>query len=279
MVLSLTPAVCSELELAEGLAVLQPHSPCPVCPWHLSWAWPAPGTRSISLEGHISPGHIDCFHFFPQTAESCPCRNLSSAQMLGHRPVWKGTEAASRSWQQRAENGSLRGLGTGLAGTGPEAALEPSRGVCWARGSLQGDDPVSLQGEILDTTVLLRTCVQSAVGMLRDQKQELSRSRRRIEILLGLFSQEDELKGVCCTESLCIWGPPEQLTGGAGVLAVSRQGGSPSNVCLLHWVGCRAFLLFSGGSFSGCAGWFFPCLANYWNSCQMLCLVGYLGPS
>ncbi|XP_058708338.1 E3 ubiquitin-protein ligase RNF213 isoform X2 [Poecile atricapillus] len=50
------------------------------------------------------------------------------------------------------------------------------------------------QGEILDTTVLLRTCVQSAVGMLRDQNEDLSRSRRRIEILLGLFSKEDELK-------------------------------------------------------------------------------------
>uniref|UniRef100_A0A8C3MIP0 RING-type E3 ubiquitin transferase n=1 Tax=Geospiza parvula TaxID=87175 RepID=A0A8C3MIP0_GEOPR len=47
---------------------------------------------------------------------------------------------------------------------------------------------------ILDTTVLLRTCVQSAVGMLRDQNEDLSRSRRRIEILLGLFSKEDELK-------------------------------------------------------------------------------------
>ncbi|XP_059700093.1 E3 ubiquitin-protein ligase RNF213-like isoform X2 [Haemorhous mexicanus] len=50
------------------------------------------------------------------------------------------------------------------------------------------------EGEILDTTVLLRTCVQSAVGMLRDQNEDLSRSRRRIEILLGLFSKEDELK-------------------------------------------------------------------------------------
>ncbi|KAF4797459.1 E3 ubiquitin-protein ligase RNF213 [Turdus rufiventris] len=50
------------------------------------------------------------------------------------------------------------------------------------------------ESEILDTTVLLRTCVQSAVGMLRDQNEDLSRSRRRIEILLGFFSKEDELK-------------------------------------------------------------------------------------
>uniref|UniRef100_A0A8C0FUW2 RING-type E3 ubiquitin transferase n=1 Tax=Bubo bubo TaxID=30461 RepID=A0A8C0FUW2_BUBBB len=48
--------------------------------------------------------------------------------------------------------------------------------------------------EILDTTVLLRTCVQSAVGMLRDQNEDLSRSRKRIKILLGLLSKEDDLK-------------------------------------------------------------------------------------
>ncbi|XP_061866845.1 E3 ubiquitin-protein ligase RNF213 isoform X2 [Colius striatus] len=54
--------------------------------------------------------------------------------------------------------------------------------------------PVHREGEILNTTVLLRTCVQSAVGMLWDQNQDLSRSRKRIEILLGLLSREDGLK-------------------------------------------------------------------------------------
>uniref|UniRef100_A0A8B9ZNF4 RING-type E3 ubiquitin transferase n=1 Tax=Anas zonorhyncha TaxID=75864 RepID=A0A8B9ZNF4_9AVES len=47
---------------------------------------------------------------------------------------------------------------------------------------------------ILDTTVLLRSCVQSAVGMLRDQNEDLSRSRKRIEILLSFLSKEDVLK-------------------------------------------------------------------------------------
>uniref|UniRef100_A0A8C5J7S2 RN213 ligase n=1 Tax=Junco hyemalis TaxID=40217 RepID=A0A8C5J7S2_JUNHY len=61
--------------------------------------------------------------------------------------------------------------------------------------NVSDDFPCSApDGEILDTTVLLRTCVQSAVRMLRDQNEDLSRSRRRIEILLGLFSKEDELK-------------------------------------------------------------------------------------
>ncbi|XP_025026630.1 E3 ubiquitin-protein ligase RNF213, partial [Python bivittatus] len=48
--------------------------------------------------------------------------------------------------------------------------------------------------KILDTTVLLRSCVQSAVGMLRDQNEDAGRSTKRIEILLSLLSEEDDLK-------------------------------------------------------------------------------------
>ncbi|XP_068007364.1 E3 ubiquitin-protein ligase RNF213 isoform X3 [Melanerpes formicivorus] len=59
-----------------------------------------------------------------------------------------------------------------------------------------GEDQEHCKGEILDTTVLLRTCVQSAVGMLRDQKEDHSRSRRRIKILLGLLSKEDDFKAL-----------------------------------------------------------------------------------
>ncbi|XP_042303497.1 LOW QUALITY PROTEIN: E3 ubiquitin-protein ligase RNF213, partial [Sceloporus undulatus] len=52
----------------------------------------------------------------------------------------------------------------------------------------------TLTTETLDTTVLLRSCVQSAVGMLRDQNESVSRSTKRIEILLSLLSEEDALK-------------------------------------------------------------------------------------
>ncbi|XP_069511290.1 E3 ubiquitin-protein ligase RNF213 isoform X2 [Ambystoma mexicanum] len=48
--------------------------------------------------------------------------------------------------------------------------------------------------DILDTTTLIRSCVQSAVGMLRDENELSARSTRRIEILLSLLSQEDELR-------------------------------------------------------------------------------------
>uniref|UniRef100_A0A803XU37 RING-type E3 ubiquitin transferase n=1 Tax=Meleagris gallopavo TaxID=9103 RepID=A0A803XU37_MELGA len=64
----------------------------------------------------------------------------------------------------------------------------------------EGEDEASVpaaehcEGEVLDIVVLLRSCVQSAVGMLRDQNENLSRSRKRIEILLSLLSKENGLK-------------------------------------------------------------------------------------
>lgn len=48
---------------------------------------------------------------------------------------------------------------------------------------------------VVDTTALLRSCVQSAVGMLRDQVQSGFRSTRRVEILLTLLSDHDNIKG------------------------------------------------------------------------------------
>lgn len=135
------------------------------------------------------------------------------------------------------------------------------------------------KGEILDTTVLLRTCVQSAVGMLRDQNEDLSRSTRRIKILLGLLSKENDLKGMC---SLAAAGTvpghpgdqknmdlnsvaPQSSADLAVVLTrCVSQAVSPERVCLcpslsLFWLqglswgsGCG---LCSGCSSSG--GWFF----------------------
>ncbi|KAM9843458.1 E3 ubiquitin-protein ligase rnf213-alpha-like [Aulostomus maculatus] len=46
---------------------------------------------------------------------------------------------------------------------------------------------------ILDTTALLRSCVQSAVGMLRDEVESGLHSTRRVESLLTLFSQDDTI--------------------------------------------------------------------------------------
>ncbi|KAM7386926.1 hypothetical protein PAMA_009514 [Pampus argenteus] len=48
---------------------------------------------------------------------------------------------------------------------------------------------------VLDTTALVRSCVQNAVGMLRDQVESGFRSTQRVEILLTLLSDNDEIKG------------------------------------------------------------------------------------
>ncbi|XP_075418440.1 E3 ubiquitin-protein ligase RNF213-like [Tenrec ecaudatus] len=48
--------------------------------------------------------------------------------------------------------------------------------------------------EVLDTSRLLSSCVQSAVGMLRDQDEHFPRNTRRVEILLSLLNKEDEFR-------------------------------------------------------------------------------------
>ena len=49
--------------------------------------------------------------------------------------------------------------------------------------------------QVLDTTRLLRSCVQSAVGMLRDQNESCARSTRRVTILLGLLNEDNARSG------------------------------------------------------------------------------------
>ncbi|KAL1265130.1 hypothetical protein QQF64_003157, partial [Cirrhinus molitorella] len=46
---------------------------------------------------------------------------------------------------------------------------------------------------VLDTTALVRSCVQSAVGMLRDQTEASTRSTKRVEILLMLLADNQTL--------------------------------------------------------------------------------------
>ncbi|XP_051570261.1 E3 ubiquitin-protein ligase rnf213-alpha isoform X1 [Myxocyprinus asiaticus] len=48
--------------------------------------------------------------------------------------------------------------------------------------------------QFLDTSALVRSCVQSAVGMLRDQTEAGTRSTRRVEILLMLLTDNETLQ-------------------------------------------------------------------------------------
>lgn len=49
--------------------------------------------------------------------------------------------------------------------------------------------------QAVDTTALVRSCVQSAVGLLRDQGDSGLRSAQRVGILLTLLCDHDEIKG------------------------------------------------------------------------------------
>uniref|UniRef100_A0A672YT28 RING-type E3 ubiquitin transferase n=1 Tax=Sphaeramia orbicularis TaxID=375764 RepID=A0A672YT28_9TELE len=48
---------------------------------------------------------------------------------------------------------------------------------------------------VVDTTELVRSCVQNAVGMLKDQVEGGIRSTQRVQILLTLLSNDDAIKG------------------------------------------------------------------------------------
>uniref|UniRef100_A0A673V8K9 E3 ubiquitin-protein ligase RNF213 n=1 Tax=Suricata suricatta TaxID=37032 RepID=A0A673V8K9_SURSU len=82
--------------------------------------------------------------------------------------------------ESEAADGSGEAPGAGLGMEGSEAT-----------GSVeQGGSQVGL---IVDTTSLLRSCIQSAVGMLRDQDGR-QRGMRRVEILLSLLDADDQFK-------------------------------------------------------------------------------------
>lgn len=60
---------------------------------------------------------------------------------------------------------------------------------------LWGSVPLQCHEQAVDTTALVRSCVQSAVGMLRDQVESGLRSAQRVEILLTLLCDHDDIKG------------------------------------------------------------------------------------
>ncbi|XP_023555015.1 E3 ubiquitin-protein ligase RNF213 [Octodon degus] len=53
-------------------------------------------------------------------------------------------------------------------------------------------DPKGVTAQVLDITRLLRSCVQGAVGMLRDQNEGCARNMKRVVILLNLLNEDNE---------------------------------------------------------------------------------------
>ncbi|XP_037593188.1 E3 ubiquitin-protein ligase RNF213 [Cebus imitator] len=103
-----------------------------------------------------------------------------------------GEELGSGHW---TEDGHEEAMETEPSTSGPVAEeameTESSEKADEETSGLGGGD-----GQILDTTRLLRSCVQSAVGMLRDQNESCTRNMRRVVLLLGLFN-EDSAGNAC----------------------------------------------------------------------------------
>lgn len=55
--------------------------------------------------------------------------------------------------------------------------------------------------QVLDTVKLLRSCIQEAVGLLQDPPDSGQRSMRRVDILLGLLTEEPPEAGRTCPTS------------------------------------------------------------------------------
>ncbi|XP_006869704.1 PREDICTED: E3 ubiquitin-protein ligase RNF213 [Chrysochloris asiatica] len=115
-------------------------------------------------------------------------QNVSISQLFkpqGTSDVEMGHRAEAHSKNEEME--------TDRNGPGEEAEEEMETESSEAvEGDVSG--PGSSEVSILDTTRLLSSCVQSAVGMLRDQNECFSRNMRRVEILLSLLSEDDEFR-------------------------------------------------------------------------------------
>uniref|UniRef100_A0A8C9LXS5 E3 ubiquitin-protein ligase RNF213 n=1 Tax=Piliocolobus tephrosceles TaxID=591936 RepID=A0A8C9LXS5_9PRIM len=91
--------------------------------------------------------------------------------------------------EHRVEDGHEEAMDTEASTSGEVAEeameTESSEKVEKETSELGGSDV-----SILDTTRLLRSCVQSAVGMLRDQNESCTRNMRRVVLLLDLLNED-----------------------------------------------------------------------------------------
>ncbi|VTJ88974.1 Hypothetical predicted protein [Marmota monax] len=99
---------------------------------------------------------------------------ISQLFMPGGRPKSKGNQEEVME-AETSKSGEVAEM---------EMEKEVSEEMEWEAADLRGSD-----AQVLDTTRLLRSCVQSAVGMLRDQ-ESCPRNMRRVTILLSLLNRD-----------------------------------------------------------------------------------------
>ncbi|XP_023412590.2 E3 ubiquitin-protein ligase RNF213 isoform X4 [Loxodonta africana] len=137
------------------------------------------GTSYVGFHGGLWQSvHIDDLHRSTiMVSDVTKLQDVSISQLF--KPQDKPEENHDEEEEMEAE----------MSGSGETAEAEME-----TESSEATESEVSGLGssEMLDTTRLLRSCVQSAVGMLRDQNKSFTCNTRRVEILLSLFSKDDE---------------------------------------------------------------------------------------
>ncbi|XP_045839965.1 E3 ubiquitin-protein ligase RNF213 isoform X2 [Meles meles] len=114
--------------------------------------------------------------------------DVTKLQDVAISQLFKPEENPESETRYGAGDGQMEAEETQAARSAEAAAADWERegsetlaGTCAKRG----------RSEILDTTSLLQSCIQGAVGMLRDPEESCPRGMRRVEILLQLLNEDD----------------------------------------------------------------------------------------
>ncbi|XP_023378779.1 E3 ubiquitin-protein ligase RNF213 [Pteropus vampyrus] len=103
--------------------------------------------------------------------------------------VLDGVASVAAEVGRRAEGGHEEPMETESGG--PEAPAEVDMETEDSEAlECEPAEPGGAHTQVLDTGSLLRSCVQSAVGMLRDQHAGRQRGMRRVQVLLGLLQDD-----------------------------------------------------------------------------------------
>ncbi|XP_039715791.1 E3 ubiquitin-protein ligase RNF213 [Pteropus medius] len=115
--------------------------------------------------------------------------NVTKLQNLTISQLFNADDRPEAEVGRRAEGGHEEPMETESGG--PEAPAEVDMET-EASEALECEpaEPGGAHTQVLDTGSLLRSCVQSAVGMLRDQHAGRQRGMRRVQVLLGLLQDD-----------------------------------------------------------------------------------------
>ncbi|XP_045155456.1 E3 ubiquitin-protein ligase RNF213-like [Echinops telfairi] len=139
--------------------------------------------------------HIDDLHrSATMVSEVTELQHVSISQLFApqNRPEVEMGHGTGDHEEEEAMETELKGPGdTAELGMDTDSSAEVEGAASGPRST-----------EVLDTSRLLSSCVQSAVGMLRDHNERFPRNTRRVAILLGLLNEEDGFRGMKQEETM-----------------------------------------------------------------------------